>query len=226
MLSLLGVTFVASFTDSMNPIAITQQMILQSVSKRKKDILGFVIGIALTNFAFGLLFYFGLAQLLQRLLLKITEHIPNFLPMLSISSGLILLLYSAKQSVNKNKNQSVENNQATPRKLGFIQLFGLGVMATVMELTSAVPYLAFLTFLLQYSLDTLLVILILVIYNILFSWPLIFLYIVSLYFEHYLTAFYKKLSTIISCLLTKLLPVLGFTAGILLLIYGMIKIFL
>lgn len=31
MLSLLGVTFVASFTDSLNPIAITQQMILQSL---------------------------------------------------------------------------------------------------------------------------------------------------------------------------------------------------
>ena len=55
-LSLLGVTIGAGLVDSLNPIAIAQQFVLQSTAKSKHSILAYIFGIGLTNFIFGLLF--------------------------------------------------------------------------------------------------------------------------------------------------------------------------
>lgn len=55
-------------------------------------------------------------------------------------------------------------------------LFILGVVATITELTTALPYFAFLAVLLNYELSLLSVVIILFIYNFIYSSPLMILY--------------------------------------------------
>ena len=55
-LSILDVRIGAGLVESLNPIAISQQFVLQSTAKSKHSILTYI---------FGLLFYFGIAQIIR-----------------------------------------------------------------------------------------------------------------------------------------------------------------
>ena len=66
MIVLLGTTLTASFFDSLNPSAIVQQMVLQAMVKRKRQIWFFIFGIALANLLLGLAVYYGLAAWVWR----------------------------------------------------------------------------------------------------------------------------------------------------------------
>ena len=66
MIVLLGTTLTASFFDSLNPSAIVQQMVLQAMVKRKRQIWFFIFGIALANLLLGLAVYYGLAAWVRR----------------------------------------------------------------------------------------------------------------------------------------------------------------
>ena len=58
---LLGTTLTASFFDSLNPSAIAQQMLLQAMVKKKRDIWFFISGIGTANLIMGLAIYYGIA---------------------------------------------------------------------------------------------------------------------------------------------------------------------
>lgn len=60
MWTLLLSTVVTSAADSINPVAISQQFMLQGMVKKARHIWFFIVSIAATNFAGGLLAYVGL----------------------------------------------------------------------------------------------------------------------------------------------------------------------
>ena len=91
-LSLLGVTIGAGLVDSLNPIAIAQQFVLQSTAKSKHSILTYIFGIGLTNFIFGLLFYFGLAQIIRNVFESVQTNSPFLFPLTLIIIGVMLII--------------------------------------------------------------------------------------------------------------------------------------
>ena len=71
---LLGTTLTASFFDSLNPSAIAQQMLLQAMTKKKRHIWFFILGIGTANLLLGLAIYYGIASCVSRLLARLTEE--------------------------------------------------------------------------------------------------------------------------------------------------------
>lgn len=82
-LSLLGVTIGAGLVDSLNPIAIAQQFVLQSTAKSKHSILAYI---------FGLLFYFGLAQIIRNVFESVQTNSPFLFPLTLIIIGVMLII--------------------------------------------------------------------------------------------------------------------------------------
>lgn len=71
MWGLLLPTILASAADSLNPIAITQQFILQGMVKKPRDIWYFILPTGITNLIGGFLAYFGLVALIENFLADI-----------------------------------------------------------------------------------------------------------------------------------------------------------
>ncbi|WP_265456743.1 GAP family protein [Enterococcus sp. HY326] len=210
MFTLLSMTLVTSAADSLNPIAIAQQLVFQSVSRKKNDIIGFILGIGLTNFAAGVLVYYGLAALVQRYLTGILTAYPQIIPIGEIIIGLVLVGYLVHRWVRRKAvvtNEETEIKKPT-KTLDFKTLFGLGIISCGLELTSALPYFAFLAILLQYELPFIGVVAILAIYNVIYSMPLIVIFACSLYFSDHLDRFYKKFTVLMGFVISKVIPLL------------------
>ena len=77
MLVLLGTTIWVSFFDSLNPSAIAQQMLLQSMVKNKRHVWFFILGIGLANAAMGLAVYYGVAAWVSKLLAAASAAFPE-----------------------------------------------------------------------------------------------------------------------------------------------------
>lgn len=233
MWALLTTTVAAAFADSINPIAIAQQILLQSISRKKWHIWGFIIGIALTNFAFGMIVYFGFADYIRSAYQSMSINYPNFLAWVSLIIGIMLLIYiiyslytrwlKKKKRDDLSDTKDKKNNKQVSNP-GFWKLFGLGIISCVMELTSAFPYIAYIAILIQANLSSFTVISNLIFYNVLFSWPLIVLYFASVYYERYFTRIYTRLMTLMDVILTYVLPIAIFILGIGLTLFGMLQI--
>ncbi|MGM0213253.1 GAP family protein [Enterococcus sp. AZ109] len=200
MFAILSMTFVTSALDSLNPVAIAQQLSFQALSKKKKDIRSFIVGIGLTNFLAGLLFYQGINQLFLRFYQQFVQQFPLFLPSAAILAALAILYFVfRKKESEKQEEKKVTNLNST-------KLFFLGVLACILELTSALPYFAFLGLLVSYQLPFTAVALLLAVYNLIYVAPLLLIYIFSIYFEDKLTIFYTKFNQLIHWVLKYLMP--------------------
>lgn len=99
-----------------------------------------------------------------------------------IQSNKIESLKKQIQSLNPCEQNRNGNDEAeAKRKIKSVSpaaLVALGVGATISELTTALPYFAFLTILFSYQLTLLQVTLILTVYNTIYTLPLIILYFI------------------------------------------------
>ncbi|GCF92195.1 hypothetical protein NRIC_00860 [Enterococcus florum] len=214
MFALVSATFVTSALDSLNPVAIAQQLSFQALSKNKRDIRGFILGIGLTNFLAGLLVYQGLNQLIQRFYHRMMSNYPFAVPVIALLSGTLLMVYLFK------KKPVEEYKEKTISRLNMSKLFGLGIIACLLELTSALPYFAFLGILVSYQVGFFQLVAILFFYNLIYVAPLIVLYIFSIYFEERLTNFYHVFNRLIHWLLRVVVPPILFVIACCLLFYG------
>lgn len=76
------------------------------------------------------------------------------------------------------------------KSLNPVSLFIIGSVITICELTTALPYFAFLTIILNYKLPVITVALIMLLYNFIYSSPLILLYILYVKFQDKVDKFY------------------------------------
>ncbi|MBO1308499.1 GAP family protein [Enterococcus sp. 669A] len=215
MFAILSMTFVTSALDSLNPVAIAQQLSFQALSKKKKDIRSFIVGIGLTNFLAGLLFYQGINQLFVRFYQEFVQRFPMFLPTAALLAALGIIYFVFRKKENeKQEEKKVTNLNAT-------KLFFLGVLACVLELSSALPYFAFLGLLVSYQLSFGIVAVLLAIYNVIYIAPLLLIYIFSIYFEDKLTVFYNKFNQLIHWVLRYLVPPMLVLISLALAAYGL-----
>lgn len=211
-----SLTIGASLLDSLNPIAIAQQFILQSTSKNKHSIVGYILGIGSTNFLFGLLFYFGLAESIRNGFIFLIERYAILCSVFIFIAGVCLLLHCLHTILRRN-GRATEQPVLRKRKtnLSFGQLFMIGVVSCLFELTSALPYISYLTLLISFNLDWMMVLVMLVLYNlVIFNLPLYALYIGSLLFEKKLALIYSYFDRGLSFITRSILPIIGIILSI------------
>jgi len=194
MFALFLSTILTSAADSLNPIAITQQFVLQGMVRKPQHIWYFIISIALTNMASGYLAYYGLLSILGEFADQLIGALGKRLFGLELMIGVLFLLLCCwlvqnhriqklKQqlSVASAEGEAIPEEETAARKIKSVTpaaLVVLGVAATISELTTALPYFAFLGILFQYHLSLTEVTILLTAYNIIYSLPLIILYFV------------------------------------------------
>lgn len=225
MTALLLTALVTGFTDSFNPIAISQQFVLQGMVKKPWHIWFFIIMIAITNFTAGMLAYFGLITPLSSFVSYAVSKHRAIIFGIELILGIACMvavgytLSAAKTNILKTQLQQLQNpagisgnDEATiaakVKSVSPLALCALGIIATLTELTSALPYFAFLTVLFSYDLTVLPVVLIMIMYNIIYSLPLIamyFIYIKSKSRFDSVYRFFKKLLKRISAVTVPLI---------------------
>lgn len=195
MWALLISTVLTSAADSLNPFAITQQFVLQGMVKKPKDIWYFIIPTGVTNLIGGFLAYFGLIAFIGKIVSLFIEEYGQVLFIAEMIIGIIFLIgaglliqkgriKSLEDYINSitkeqdNRMESIEEASIKIKSVSPMALTALGVGATISELTTALPYFAFLAILFNYELTLLQLSSILVVYNIIYTLPLIMLYFV------------------------------------------------
>ena len=189
MWALLVSTIVTSAADSLNPFAITQQFVLQGMVKKPKHIWFFIIPTGVTNLIGGFLAYYGLVALVGNFFSGLIERYGEFIFTAELILGIAFfvavgfLIQSNKIQALKKQIQDVsvsEEAEVTSKikSVSPMALVALGVGATISELTTALPYFAFLAILFNYQLSLPQVAFILVVYNVIYTMPLIILYFI------------------------------------------------
>ena len=178
MLLLLGTTIATSFLDSLNPSAIAQQMILQSMVKTKRLIWFFILGIGLANLILGLAVYYGIVAWVSRLLSLAVTRYPIPLFSLALIAGAVCFMWGICWIRKTQCTQASQGDESTkePVSLSPISLFIMGAAFCAVELTSALPYFGFLTLLTGYQLAFPAVLLFVLLYDFMYILPLILLY--------------------------------------------------
>lgn len=178
MLILLGTTVTASFFDSLNPSAIAQQMLLQTMVKNKRHIRFFILGIGLANYVLGLAVYYGLAARLSALWAASIAAYPVQVHSIEAVIGIICFAAGVKLLIKTRKNSTLQNEETkTPKSSLTPQtLFVMGAAFCAVELTSALPYFGFLAVLASYSLAVPYVLGFILLYAFIYVSPLILLY--------------------------------------------------
>ena len=192
MKNLIITLLATSSVDSLNPIGITQQFILQGMVKKPRHIWYFILTTAIVNIIFAYMIYYGFIKIIDKfwtlLLSKYALIIFSFEILLGISLFLLSLAWIFKKNNLKNKytligkdNQLLEKNTITKIKyITPLMLINIGIVSTVSELTSAIPYFAFLSVLVTYKFSFGLLTLVLICYNIIYIAPFVLLYVIYL----------------------------------------------
>lgn len=221
MIGLLASTVVTSAADSLNPIAITQQFVLQGLVKKPKHIWYYIVSIGLTNLAGGFLAYFGLVAFIGSFFTRLINSHGQFLFTLEMVLGIAFLIgvcYLIQNTKIESLKKEIHSLQPEGENVDEVSEVGLkiksvspmsltilGIGATISELTTALPYFAFLAILFNYQLSLIQVTFVLVIYNIIYSMPLIILYMVYVKAQDK----FDYLYTVIKTKITKWSNVLG-----------------
>lgn len=217
MWELLLPTIFTSAADSLNPFAITQQFVLQGMVKKPKHIWYFIIPTGVVNLIGGFLAYYGLFTFMGKFFNGLVENYGHLLLIAELLLGIAFCvgisyliqnkkieflkkeIQTLKFTKQEERNQDEEEAVRKIKSVSPMALVALGTGATLSELTTALPYFAFLAILFNYQLSFLQLTFILVIYNLIYTSPLIILYFVYIKAQDKFDHFY----TIIKAQITK-----------------------
>lgn len=239
MWGLLFSTVLTSAADSLNPIAITQQFVLQGMVKKPKHILYFIIPTGMTNLIGGFLAYFGLVTFIGSFLSELIERYWQILLISELILGIVFLIgvgfllqsnkfellkkqiRSLKASENYNNKDDEAKAQKKIKSVSPMALIILGVGATISELTTALPYFVFLAILFNYQLTFLQVAFILIVYNIIYTSPLIILYLIYIRAQDKFDRLYQVIKAHVTKLSNILAPTLVSIIGVVLVYHAL-----
>lgn len=237
MLSLLVPTIVTSAADSLNPIAITQQFILQGMVKKPKDIWYFILPTGITNLIGGYFAYYGFVALIENYLSDLMQNYGFYIYVTEFIIALAILLIGAFSIQNRkiksmqsqcNESQNEEEEQEIVKKIKSVSppaLIAMGIGSTISELTTALPYFAFLAILLNYNLSFVELTIILVLYNAIYTSPLAVLYFVYRKAQDKFDTLYLVIKQTITKWSNILVPTVTFVASIVLIFHSQYSLF-
>jgi cytochrome c biogenesis protein CcdA len=239
MWGLLFSTIITSAADSLNPIAITQQFVLQGMVKKPRHIWYFIIPTGVTNLISGFLAYFGFVAFIGDFFNRLVEKHGQILYTAELILGIaflvgtgflvqnnrIELLKKQIQYLKPGEQNGEGNDEAkTARKIKSVSpvaLVALGVGATISELATALPYFAFLAILFNYQLTLLQLTVILVVYNTIYTSPLMVLYFIYIKAQDKFDRLYRVIKTQVTKWANILAPTLAGVIGVVLVYHSM-----
>lgn len=243
MWGLLLTTILTSAADSLNPIGITQQFVLQGMVKKPKHIWYFIIPTGVTNLIGGYLAYYGFITLIGNYLGKLAQKHAQTLYTAELVLGIASLIAAGiilqnrkivalkrqtkllKAEDNNDNEYDEEEAERRIKSVSPLALVTLGVGATISELSTALPYFAFLAILFNYQLTLLQVTFILVVYNTIYTLPLIILYFVYIRAQDKFDRLYRFIKTQIAKCANILVPAIVGIIGVIL-VYHSISLLL
>lgn len=186
MRSLIITLLATSSVDSLNPIGITQQFILQGMVKKPQHIWYFILTTGVVNMIFGYFVYYGIINGLSMLfgqyslIVFLLELVIGVLLLFFGTKGLVKGIVRRRKNPSAAMDQTVEEEKVKSRirSVTPMALIGIGIVSTASELTSAVPYFAFLAVLVTYELPFWLLTLVFILYNIIYMLPFMLMYVV------------------------------------------------
>ena len=227
MKNLIVTLLATSSVDSLNPIGITQQFILQGMVKKPQHIWYFILTTAVVNIVFGYLVYYGVIRVIDLFWDFLLNENALIVFLFEILLGISVFLFSVAWIVKKNNlknkdfcrgadNQLLDENKikAQIKHITPLALVNIGIISTVSELTSAIPYFAFLSVLVTYKFSFGVLTLVLICYNIIYIAPFVLLYVVYLLskkkFDDMYIFFKNKCSNILEYSVPLLLLIISF----------------
>ncbi len=235
MLELLIPTILTSAADSLNPIAITQQFVLQGMVKKPRHIWFFILPTGIINLIGGFLAYFGLITVIGNIFNKLLDSYGKAIFTVELIIGIIFLISAfyivqnskikqlKKQIKTLNVAESDSDEAEIKSKIKSVSppaLIALGTAATISELATALPYFAFMAILFNYQLSFIELTIILLLYNFIYTLPLIILFFVYIKAKSKFDKFYSFIKRYITKFSNILLPAVFGAVGILLLFHS------
>lgn len=178
MWQVLLVTISTSAFDSLNPMAIGQQFVLQGLVKKPRDIWYFILTTGFVNFLGGVLFYFSLSDILIQLWNQIKTSVTPYLSIITLIGAVGLILYLIRYFWLIRRTKEEEVKVTIKGSVSPLAVVLLGIGATISELATALPYFAFIGWLMNQSFSYWTVIGLMVIYNLIYMGPLMIMYVV------------------------------------------------
>ena len=242
VVSLFAAAFAAAAADCLNPVAITQQFILQGMVRKKGHIWAFILAVYITNFLGGLLFYLGVDSLIQTFWAPLAVRFEPLVLTGQLILSVVLFFYagffpqkwqleSLQNQVHDLTRSDVEQREkeAAKKKVKSVHpmyLALLGSVNVILELPTALPYFTFLAVLLSADPPLILTLLLLLFYNIIFTLPLAVLHWLYTRCQNRVERFYLSLKDKIHRLLRIVIPLLFFTMGSILLFQAVCTFFI
>jgi len=239
MWGLLASTILTSAADSLNPIAVTQQFVLQGMVKKPKHIWYFIIPTGVVNLTGGFLAYFGLVAVIGDFIGRLAEKHGRILFTAELILGIAFFaaagfllqngriaslrrqIRSLKAGGDTNHGNDEEEAAHKIKSVSPMALVALGVGATISELTTALPYFAFLAILFSYQLTLPQVAFLLIVYNTIYTLPLMILYFLYIRAQDRFDRLYRAVKTQIARWANILTPALAGTIGIVLVYHSL-----
>lgn len=123
--------------------------------------------------------------------------------------------------MDKSDNETKELElKFSEKKITPTSLIGIGFTTTVIEFSTAAPFIAYLTVVQQFQPTLGQLLLLLLIYNLIFSWPLFALYFLFVGFQTTFEKIYTRMNVVLQMVSAFLLPILFFIIALLLLIFA------
>lgn len=214
MTTLFFTAIITSFLDSLNPFAISQQFILQSTIKKRYHIWFYIIALFTTNYLCGTLAYYGFLNPILFFLYDMIDEHPQIIFTLKItfifllSILFVISLIKIKQAKQKEANQ--QEKHYTFKSLRPFYLIIIGIITTLSELSTSLPYFTFLTILFSYQLYLYELLIILFLYNFIYCLPLMMMYFIYRRKQYYFDKFYLLIKHYTNKWTPYLPPILSF----------------
>lgn len=229
--SLISLTVITSFVDSFNPFAIAQQFTLQGLLKKTHHIWYYILTLFLTNYLASFIFYVGVTLLNKQLVTRYWSILALPIAILAFISGSTLIWYSIRSFLVNWKTRKFlmarSNKESKELDLKFSNkpmtptaLIGIGFTTTIVEFSTAAPFIAYLTVVQQFQPTLSQLLVLLFIYNLIFSWPLVALYFLFVGFQLAFDKVYTKINYILQLISAFLLPILFFIIALLLIAFS------
>lgn len=131
--------------DVANPVLLAAVILSLTTDRPIANSLALIAGHTAAYFAAGLLFLFGVGELLASLTGPVQELIDNPLPsdfVISAIIGLVLLVAALRWKINP---PAPSDNPPEPAKSGLLSSFGFGAIINFVGIPFALPYFAFIS---------------------------------------------------------------------------------
>jgi cytochrome c biogenesis protein CcdA len=197
--------------DSLNPTAISLQIFLLSRPNPIPLTIAFIVGVFLAYWGGGLAIALGFSRILHVFLNRFPWDIfANAIHSIQFLLGVVLLVVAYRMKVTSYQTKTPNlKSSLTP-----LRTLGIGIIATVSDLPTALPYIAAIERIIQSQANLLQIIGLLVFYNLIFVLPLLILLGIYVRLKSQAAAFMEKMSRYFFQIAPKLLKIFLLGLGV------------